>query len=384
MSDQWLEGVRVVDLTRLAPGPFCTLLLAELGADVIKIEDPIGGDYARYYPPMTGEYGALFSALNRDKRSVALNLKAPEGVATLRRLLEGADVLLSSFRPGVMARLGLGWGDLAAAFPRLIVCEITGYGQTGPLQARAGHDMNYMALSGLLHQTARPDTGPVLPGFQLADLSGALYAALGITGALYARERTGRGRFLDISMTDCALSFHTFLHGMIRAGDPAAPGDSTLTGAHPCYAIYETGDGRHLAVGALEPKFWAAFCAAIDLPELAAEGLTTGDEAAAVRAQVAARLRTRTLAEWTEVFADVDACCEPILTPQEALDHELFRARDLFMSLQGVSYTRTPLHITRDAHTPAPALGQHTAEVLGEVGVTADELEALKQAGAVA
>lgn len=383
MGDQWLDGVRVVDLTRLVPGPFCTLLLAELGADVIKVEDPVGGDYARYYPPMTGEYGALFSALNRDKRSITLNLKTPEGVALLRRLLEGADVLLSSFRPGVMERLGLGAEALAASHPRLIVCEITGYGQTGPLRERAGHDMNYMALSGLLHQTARPDTGPVLPGFQLADLSGALYAALGITGALYARERTGRGRFLDISMTDCALSFHTFLHGMIRAGDPAAPGDSTLTGAHPCYGIYETADGRHLAVGALEPKFWAAFCATIGCPELAADGLTTGAEAATVRAQVAARLRTRTLAQWTEAFATVDACCEPILTPQEALDHELFRARDLFMTLQGVSYTRTPLHITRDTHTPAPALGQHTAEVLAEVGVSELEIKSFVDSGVI-
>lgn len=382
--ERWLDGLRVLDLSRLLPGPFCTMLLADMGAEVIKVEDARGGDYARYYPPYLDEgFGAFFATINRNKRSIGLDLKDARGVALLTELAASADVLVESFRPGVMERLGCGHEQLAEVNPGLIYCAITGYGQDGPLAARAGHDLNYLALAGVLEQNGRAGDAPVTPGFQLADIAGgALYAALGVTSALYRRERTGQGAFVDVSMTEGALSFHLPIHATMSRGEQVERGQGMLTGGVPCYGVYETSDGRHLAVGSLEPKFWMGLVQALGVPELATDNLATGEEGARVRAKIAEVIAGKTLDEWTALLAEVDVCCEPILTPAEAIESELFRARQMFFDLQGIRQTRTPLTPPGREHAPAPAHGEHTDAVLGELR-SAEQLEALRAEGVV-
>jgi crotonobetainyl-CoA:carnitine CoA-transferase CaiB-like acyl-CoA transferase len=381
----YLDGVRVLDLSRLLPGPFCSMLLADMGADVIKVEDTRGGDYARYYPPtVEGGQGALYASLNRDKRGVALDLKSPEGPGVLEALVRDADVLIESFRPGVLERLGVGHDRLRELNPRLVVCAISGYGQDGPLAARAGHDLNYLALAGVLEQNGPAGGPPQVPGFQLADVAGgALYAALGVTAALFRRERTGEGGVVDVSMTEGAMSLHVPLQVEAQAGGAPARGEGMLTGGVPSYRVYATSDGRHLAVGALEPKFWLGFVQAIGAPELASEGLATGEAAAAAIARVSELIGARTLDEWVPVFEAADCCVEPVRTPLEVLHCELMRARRMFFELQGVRMARTPLGDPDATHTPAPDHGQHTDEVLAEAGVSAERIAELRAARVV-
>ncbi len=380
----YLEGVRVLDLSRLLPGPFCATLLSDMGAEVIKIEDTRGGDYARYYPPSVEGQGALFASLNRDRRGIALDLKHPAGVELLERLVLGADVLLESFRPGVMDRLGVGAARLLELNPRLVYCAISGYGQTGPLAQRAGHDLNYLALAGVLEQNGLAGQGPQVPGFQLADVAGgALYGALGITAALFRRERVGEGSFVDVSMTEGAMSLHIPAQVEAQAGAPPVRGSGLLTGGVPGYRVYETSDGRHLSVGALEPKFWLAFVQAIGAPELASEGLATGASGEAAAARVAELLRARPLSEWAPVFEAADCCVEPVLTPLEVLEGELMGARRMFFELQGVRMARTPLGDPDATHHRAPRHGEHTDEVLSEAGLDAARIAELRALGVI-
>ncbi len=383
-DDLWLSDLKVLDLSRLLPGPFCTLLLADMGADVLKIEAPSGGDYARYYPPVVGDYGAFFAGINRNKRSLSVDLKDERGLGIVRKLVADADVLVESFRPGVMDRLGLGYEALSELNDGLIYCSISGYGQDGPMKERAGHDLNYLARAGLLEQNGRAGQMPSVPGFQLADIAGgALYAAVGILSALHRRDRSGHGAHVDISMTDGALSFHLPLHAQLAAGQPQPRGATMLTGGLPCYNVYETRDGRFLAVGPLEPKFWMGFVQALGAPELAGEGMNAGAAGDETRQKVAEVLREKTLEEWVKVFEAVDVCVEPVRTPAEALEDELFRARQMFFEINGVHQTRTPLTPAEREHTPAPGLGEHTSEVLEALGYGADAIGELKQAGVV-
>jgi crotonobetainyl-CoA:carnitine CoA-transferase CaiB-like acyl-CoA transferase len=384
VSPRLLAGVRVLDFSRLLPGPFCSLLLADLGADVVKLEEPGAGDYARWYPPMAGDVGGAFAALNRDKRSVAVNLKNSRGVAVAHRLAERADVLVESFRPGVMDRLGLGFDALAARNPRLVYCAISGYGQEGPYRDRAGHDIDYAALAGVVALTGARGGVPVQPGIQVGDFSGALYGAIAILAALYERERSGRGRFLDVSMTEGALSFLTMLFGKVAAGfERATRGEDELAGGFPCYGVYATSDGKAMALGALEPKFWQAFCEAVERPDLAGQGHLAGSAGDAARAEVAAVFRTRTRDEWISFLAGRDVCCEPVLEPAEVPDHPLHRARGSFLEVSGLSLLKTPGAAT-GAHRAAPRLGEHTREVLSEAGCAPEEIESLIADGVLA
>ena len=380
-----LTGVTVLDFGRLLPGPFCSMLLADMGAHVIKVEDPRGGDYARYHPPLleSGE-GAFFGALNRNKLSLTLDLKHPDARGLIARMIPDVDVVLETFRPGVMERLGCDHATLSAINPGLITCAITGFGQDGPMSGRAGHDIGYLALSGLLEQTGlSPASAPVIPGFQVADLAGgALYGALGITAALYARTQHGEGAFIDISMSEGALSLHAPEHARQRAGSVEARGEGLLTGGVPCYGVYETADKQWIAVGALEPKFWLEFIALLGLEHLGSDSLDTGERGEAVRAQVAEVLKSRTRQQWTEVFGQHDVCCEPVCSPREALEHQLFKSREMFFMLQGVTYTRTPLSAITHQGTPAPGLGQHTDAVLSQ-WCDADEIAQLRAAGVI-
>jgi alpha-methylacyl-CoA racemase len=375
----WLEGLRVLDLTRLLPGPFCSLVLADMGAEVLKVEDLQGGDYARYYPPLTADgTGAFFAALNRNKRSLALDLKRPEGADTLRHLVQSADVLIESFRPGVMDRLGLGLDSLRSINPRLITCSISGFGADGPMAARAGHDLGYIARAGVLWAQGFADHIPRPPGVQIADLAGgSLWAVIGITSALYRRERTGEGAALDISMTEGAAAMMLPTYATRSAGALEEPGEGMLDGGVPCYGVYACADGRFLAVGALEPKFWAPLVELLGLPELAAEGLTSGLDGAMVRGKIAAALLTRTRDAWIEAMQAIEVCCEPVLSPEEVVASELARARQMFFILDGVRHTRTPLTSPDRLHSPCPSHGQHSREALTAWGITPDTIDAL-------
>ena len=380
-----LQGVRVLDLSRLLPGPFATLVLADLGADVVKVEDTGAGDYLRAFPPHVGGVGARFAALNRDKRSIALDLKQPEALAAFRRLVAGADVVVESFRPGVMDKLGIGYEALRAQKPDLILCSISGYGQTGPYRERAGHDIDYLGLAGVLGLGGAKEGAPLLPGVQIADIAGGgLWAATGICAALAARQRTGEGAHLDVSMTEGSLAFLVAELGALFAGAaPPRRGTGLLNGGQANYAVYETRDGKYLAVGALEPKFWLAFNQAIGREGEGIAEIAGGPaEQARIRAEVAAILLTRTRAEWEERFRAFDACVEPVLDAEEIAAHPLHRARRVFFEGPGGRQIRTPLGLPESGR-PAPAQGQHTVEVLREAGLAEAEIESLRAAGAL-
>jgi crotonobetainyl-CoA:carnitine CoA-transferase CaiB-like acyl-CoA transferase len=365
-----LEGVRVLDLSRLLPGPFATLILSDLGADVIKVEDNGAGDYLR-------GFGRPYEVINRDKRSIVLDLKRPEGVAVFRRLAQRADVVLESFRPGVLDKLGVGYPVLAAENPRIIVCAISGYGASGPYRERAGHDLNYIGLGGVLGLGGEKDGPPAMPGVQIADFAGGLWAALGICAALAGRAGSGRGQFIDVSMTEGALAFLIYELANCFAGAKPRRGAGALNGGLACYGVYETKDGRHLTVAALEPKFWIALNQAIgrtpDLAELAAPP----EEQARVHAEIAAILLQKTRAEWEAYFADKDVLVEPVLDVEEVPAHPLHAGRRVFFEMTGAGQQmRTPLGSPAAAR-PAPSQGQHTAEVLREAGLAQAEIDAL-------
>ncbi len=335
------------------PGPFCTQLLCDLGADVVKVEDPEGGDYLRWTPPLLDDgTSVLFHALNRGKKSVTVDLKSAAGVLALRKLLGTADVVVESFRPGVMEKLGFSPASMLAEFPRLIVCSISGYGQSGPLRLRAGHDVNYVARSGAASLMATPTLLPV----QVADLAGGAWpAAMQICAALVGRATTGRGAVIDVSMKDGVTGLLSMMLARTLVGEDIAAGKDLLVGAVPCYGVYATRDG-FLAVGSLEPKFWAAFCGAIGHDELRDAGFDEG-----TRAVVAAVLAGETTAHWSRVFAAVDACVEPVLSPDEAIAE----ARRVDVSIDGrVFGFVNPGVDAPGVAVRAPRLGEHNDELL--------------------
>ena len=377
-----LEGLRVLDLSRLIPGPFATLVLADMGARVDKVEDPGGGDYLRHTPPQIAGASGAFQALNRGKRSLVLDLKSPTGRDVLLRLLAGYDVLFEQFRPGVLERLGLGHESLRAKFPRLVVCALTGYGQTGPLAQRAGHDIDYLARSGLLGFHGPSGAPPQTPGFQLADVAGGMWSVIAILGALRERDRTGSGAVLDIAMTDGVLGFASAAFGALFAGEAPARGDEALTGGLALYNTYLAKDDRAMALGALEPKFWQAFCDGVGLPfEMSA--FLVGPHQVALKAELAAIFRTKTRAEWETFAKERDCCLEPVLTPGELASDPHLTARKLFFELDvggtKVGQYRTPVTPKDECFLPPPASGEHTDAILADGGFAEAEIAALKR-----
>jgi len=379
-----LEGVRVLDLSRLLPGPFASLVLADLGAEVDKVEDPHGGDYLRHMPPQIGDQNAAFLALNRGKRSIVLDLKHADGRATLERMLPRYDVVLEQFRPGVMDRLGLGHQALREKFPRLVIAAITGYGQSGPLSQRAGHDIDYLARGGLLGLTGPIDRAPQPPGFQLADVSGGLWAVIGILAALRGRESSGQGAVIDISMTESAIPFAMIQLGNLFAGLPLRRGGEGLTGGIVPFGTYATKDGGAVALGALEPKLWRAFCEGVGL-EFDMAALMPGPHQEPLRDRVAALFASRTRSEWVEFSERVDCCLEPVLTPEELPSDAQHRARGLFVEQHtpfGKSMQlRLPVGAPREE--PPPAMGGQTDEILRDAGLVQEEIDKLRASGAV-
>jgi crotonobetainyl-CoA:carnitine CoA-transferase CaiB-like acyl-CoA transferase len=381
-----LSDVRILDLSRLLPGPYATLLLADLGAQVDKLEDP-NGDGTRQMGPSVGGESALYLALNRNKRSLVLDLKKPQGVAALKRLVKQYDVLVESFRPGVMEKLGVSYEVLKQENPKLIYCAITGYGQTGPDRLKAGHDLNYVARSGVLGYGGDPAAPPVMPGVQVADIGGALVAVSGILAALHAQRMTGEGRLVDVAMNEASMAFlHLHLGGRLMAGEAGSPlqrGREALNGGLPCYGVYATKDGRGLAVGALEPKFFAGLLAKLDRMDLMEEAYQLGAGADRVRAALAELFRQKPLSEWQAFFAGTDFCVEPVLEGDEVLADAQLNARGMFVTAKdearGVTLThlRTPLHLGELPVEPAPSLGRDTRAVLAEAGFTEDEVNGL-------
>jgi crotonobetainyl-CoA:carnitine CoA-transferase CaiB-like acyl-CoA transferase len=330
-----LAGIRVLDLTRLLPGPVATMHLADLGAQVIKIEDQGAGDYARTMGPVRNVVSQFFVAVNRGKEILRMNLKDPAEAERLLVMVEEADVLVESFRPGVMDRLGLSWDVLRARNPKLVMCAISGYGQDGLFAQLAGHDINYIAYSGMLDQNCAPGGRPALPNLQIGDLLGGAQCALqGILAALVAVKMGGPGRCVDISMTDAVLAHNIMPLVAVNNGGSAAPGRDLLTGGVPCYNLYCTSDARYIAVGALELKFWELCCDVLQRPDLKGRHWQLGQQvggadALAVQAELDALFAQHTMLEWNERFAASDCCVSPVLTMEEALQHQLFQSRKM-------------------------------------------------------
>ena len=334
--DNPLAGITVLDLTRLLPGPMATLHLADMGARVIKIEDKGVGDYARTMSHVRNDLSQLFIAVNRGKEIVRLDLKNPEDRHQFLQMVESADVVIESFRPGVMKRLGLGWEELKARNPRLVMCAISGYGQSGPLSQAAGHDINYIGYAGMLAQNTDDSGRPVLPNLQIGDLLGGAQSAVqGILAALVAVKMGGPGRFVDVSMTDAVFAHNIMpMLAVNYYGKSAAPARDFLTGGVPCYNIYRTSDDRYMAVGALELKFWENCCDVLGRPDLKTRhwslGQTIGgDDAMQVRAELDKIFSERSLADWCQAFEGNDCCVSPILHTEEMLQHPQALARGL-------------------------------------------------------
>jgi len=387
--DPPLAGVRVLDLSRLLPGPVCTLHLADLGADVVKVEDTGAGDYARALGARTGRPSAFFAAVNRNKRSLALDLKDARGRDAFLALVARADVVVESFRPGVLAKLGLGYDVLARTNPRVVLASITGYGQDGPRRDAAGHDINYVGYAGVLDQTGTRDGPPALSNLQVADLlGGAASAAIAILACLVGAKASGRGRAIDVAMADATLAHNVFaLHALEQYGRTLPRGTDLLTGGTPCYGVYPTADGRWLAVGAIEDKFWRTLCDTIGRPDLVAGHVAQGEAGARVRAELEAVFRGATLAEWSRRFAGVDCCVTPCLTLDEALADEHFVAHDAVVRApDGTRQFAPPFRLSGHAFRidrVAPAQGEHSVEVLREAGLARDEIDALVATGVV-
>jgi alpha-methylacyl-CoA racemase len=393
LSSGPLEGIRILDLTRLLPGGYATLLLADLGADVVKVEEPGKGDYIRWTPPLVGDFSAAHIALNRNKRSLTLNLKTDSGRAAFLRLVDSFDVVIESFRPGVMARLGLGWEALRERSERLVYCAISGYGQDGPYSQVAGHDANYIGYAGVLSIIGEEGRRPVLPGVQVGDLAGGGMAAVAaILAALLRRARTGTGDFCDVSMMDGAVSWLS-----IHAADFVATKEEPqrelmhLSGLYPCYRIYPAADGW-ITVGALEPHFWAALCEAIDRPDLAGDAFATGRRRSEVVSELEELFSTRTRAAWMDHFADRDVCVGPVKDFSEAFADPQVRARGMVFESEvegvgGWTHIGNPLKVgetkTAELRLQPPRLGEHTEDVLVGAGFSATEIEDLRAAGSI-
>ncbi len=394
---QPLSGIRVLDLSRLLPGAYASQMLADFGADVIKVEEPGTGDYGRFMPPHgPGGMSLYFVAINRNKRSITLNLKSAQGREVFLRMVRQADVILESFRPGVLERLGLGYEQLKEISPGLVYCAISGYGQDGPYRLRAGHDLNYAGYAGLLHYNRGSNGEPAMPATQLGDLAGGSFmAVIGILTAIIGRAQTGVGRMVDVSMTEGVMALlPLFAASYLNTGHAPQPGRSSLDGGLPCYNMYETRDGKYVTLAALEPKFWHTFCMHIGHPELLPFHMPTGPgEREQGMDMLRAIFKTKTRDEWLEELAAIDACVGPVYSLDEALNDPQAQARGVRVTSERTGEAEAVVRtlpsfprisgVTSEQRYPAPRLGEHTHEILGEIGYNDAEIEQLKAGGAI-
>ncbi|MBI2876601.1 MAG: CoA transferase [Candidatus Tectomicrobia bacterium] len=391
-----LEGIKILDLSRLLPFEYGTLLLADLGAEVLKVEEPGRGDYMRKIPPLLKEEGAIFLLLDRNKKSLTLNLRAREGKEILLQLVRQADVLFESFRPGTLDRLGLGYSQLQEVNPRLIYCSSTGYGQEGPYQDRPGHDSNYLSIAGILGVLSGKGRPPLIPGLPIADMTAGLFSAFAILVGLLARQQTGRGQHIDVPMTDCMLSFNSpnVAHHLALLQDPQrSMTEGTMSWGQevPWRNVYETQDGRYLCFANLEEKFWANLCTAIGRPDLAGQHDTPQERSHQITEELRLLFRSKTLAEWCGIVEGIDTCFSPVHTMEEVLRDPHLTARQMFTEvdhpvegkLLQVSFPLKLSETPAQVQSPAPLLGEHTAEVLKRLGYGEEAIQRLRDQGVV-
>jgi len=388
-----LASLKILDFSTLLPGPFASLLLADMGAEVLRIESPTRMDLLRVLPPHDQGVSASHAYLNRNKRSLALDLKQPEALEVIKQLLQDHDIVLEQFRPGVMERLGLGYEALKTINPRLIYVSITGYGQTGPYKDRAGHDINYLALAGLASHTGRADSGPLPLGMQVADVAGgSLHGVIGLLAAVIARQQTGQGQHIDVSMTDCVFSLNAMAGaGYLACGEEPGRENQMLNGGS-FYDYYRTRDGRWLSVGSLEPPFMKQLCTALGVEDLAALGLSPKPaQQKALKDALKIEFEKHDYAELCALFAELDACVEPVLSLGEAVRHPQLQARQLVAQVpraDGTTQAQMACPLKFSEGLPEPrhigaALGAHTDEVLGELGFSVQRIEELRRAKVV-
>ena len=386
-----LSSLKVLDFSTLLPGPFASLLLADMGAEVLRIESPTRPDLLRELPPHDHGVSASHAYLNRNKRSLALDLKQPAAIEVVKRLVADYDIVLEQFRPGVMDRLGIGYEALKAINPRLIYVAITGYGQTGPYKDRAGHDINYMAVAGLASHTGRHDSGPLPLGVQVADVAGgSLHGVIGLLAAVVARNQTGHAQYVDVSMTDCAFSLNALAGAGYLAAGIEPEREAQMLNGGSFYDYYRSRDGRWFSVGGLEPGFLHAMCAALGRPELARLGLSfVPDEQAALKRELEIEFERRSSDELEALFAGIDACVEPVLSFSEATRHPHIQAREMLTQVprgDGSAQLQMACPVKFSEGLPAPrhigvSVGAHSAQVLAEAGFSAQEIQAMGKAG---
>jgi crotonobetainyl-CoA:carnitine CoA-transferase CaiB-like acyl-CoA transferase len=386
-----LKGLKILDFTTLLPGPFATMTLADLGADVLQVLSGSRPDLTAFWPPFIPgtKISAASAALGRGKRSITLNLKDGRAAAIVRRLIADHDIVIEQFRPGVMARLGLDYETLRQDNPALIYCSLTGYGQTGPMKDRAGHDINYLSRAGVMAYSGRKETGPVLTGMQIADVaSGSSNALIGILAAVIHRKNTGEGQHIDVSMTDGVVAFNTFAAMALLADGKEAGREEELLNGGSLYDFYETGDRKYIAFGGLEPQFFSAFCNTIGRPDLIAGGVAPAD-IPVVKEEVRAIIKTKTRDAWRDLFEKTDACVEPVLSLEEALNDPHTRARGMVIEAylpdgKKIRQVGHPIHYSA---TPPEygmtgfAAGTHTKETLLSLGYPEEEIEEFEKTG---
>ncbi len=388
-----LSGIKILDMSRLLPGPYGTMLLADLGAEVIKVEDPDTGDYARYQEPKVKDTGALFAMVNRNKKSIELDLKSEEGRELFLELAKDADVVFEQFRPGVVDKLGVDYDTVKEVNPEIVYCSLSGYGQTGPYSDRVGHDLNYISLGGLLDMTRSEDGDPAIPGFPISDMMGGIFSAFCIVNALLDRELgNGGGEYIDVPMLEALMSLSSgCVSWFPLLLDQAPKGRETpLTGQHPCYDIYETKDDRYVTLSALEPKFWENFCEAIDREDLKDKHYAEGDEKEEVREIISETFKSKTMEEWENILGDKEVMFAPVKNLEEAYQDENIQERELIGSIdfegQELEQVGFPAKSSKDINEfrdAPPEKGEHTEEVLKEIGISENEMEELSDKGVI-
>lgn len=387
-----LAGIRILDLTRLQPGPFCTQILGDLGAEVIKIENPRGGDYLRWYPPLGKSESGWFLALNRNKKSLRLDIWSPRGKEVFADLADTADIVVEQYRPGTLESVGLGYSHLAERNPRIIFASISAYGQKGPSRSKAGHDINALALSGILQATGVRYGPPALPGVQIADMAAALWSALGLIAAVLEREHSGKGQYLDISLLDSLLSFQSMAAGAFFM-DRHVPerGDEPLNGACAWYNVYPTADDQYLAVGLLEFKFWRSFCRVLGCEQFIDRQFASREVQTAMKETIGEIMRQRSLKEWLDIFDPLDICVTPVRNLAEVLHDAHLDERQMIQEIDHaaegtISVLATPVKFSRTpgrVNMAPPRFGEHTDEILSQMGMSYQTMEELRRLGVI-
>ncbi len=388
-----LHGIKVLDLARLLPGNFCTLLLADYGADVLKIEDTDRGDYGRWHSPRVRTQSAYFIGLNRNKKSMKLNLKTEEGRAIFMHLAQKNDVILEGFRPGVTDRLGIGYDAVRKVNPKIIYCSISGFGQDGPYRDKVGHDINYIGIGGILGITGQRGGAPVIPASQIADIgAGGMMATVGILMALIHRHKTGKGQYIDISMLDGVISWLSlFASKYFADGEIPERGGMMLNGQFPCYRVYRTKDDKHITIGALEEKFWKNLCRALGREDLIPHQYATGSEGDEVVSQLEEIFLTKTRDEWVKYLEGFEICHGPVNDFRETFSDPQVLHREMVLEVNHPTEGRIkqvgfPIKFSESpgrVRLPSPGYGEHTKEVLQELGYTEGRIEALKKSGVI-